>query len=183
MGEGVSFSTEPARDELEITGPVALKIWLSSTTADADIFATLRLFGPDDREVTFVGANDPAVPVTQGWLRASHRALAHDRTLEWRPWHSHRAAEPLTPGVPVLLQVELWPTSIVLPKGYRLELLVAGRDFQRPTGSGPLRGSGPFLHTDPVDRDPSVFGGQTTLYAGGKFETALLLPVIPEVAA
>ena len=41
--------------------------------ADIDLFLTLRLFDPDGREVTFVGANDPRAPISQGWLRVSHR--------------------------------------------------------------------------------------------------------------
>lgn len=179
MSAGVTFATPPMREETEITGPIALRLWVASTTEDADLFATLRAFGPDGREVSFVGANDPAVPITQGWLRASHRALDEKRATTYRPWHTHRAAEPLVPGQPVALDIELWPTSILLPVGYRLELQIAGRDFQRPDGSGPLRGSGPFLHTDPVDRKPALFAGQTTLLTGGKHGAQLLLPIIP----
>ncbi|MGO4450488.1 hypothetical protein AB4Y96_16335 [Phyllobacterium sp. TAF24] len=46
------------------------------------MFATLRALGPDGQEVIFVGANDLAVPITHG------------------------AAEPLTLGEPVALDVE-----------------------------------------------------------------------------
>ena len=40
-------STEPFEQETEITGPVACKLWISSSTEDADIFLVLRLFAPD----------------------------------------------------------------------------------------------------------------------------------------
>lgn len=179
MSDGISFTTAPMSAEMEITGPVVLRLWVASSTVDADLFATLRAFGPDGGEVTFIGANEPAVPITQGWLRASHRALDSQRSTKHRPWHVHRAADPLIPGQPVALDIELWPTSIVLPVGYRLELLIAGRDFQRASGQGPLKGSGPFLHTDPTDRDAALYAGRTTLLTGGDHIAQLMLPVIP----
>ena len=43
----------------------------------------------------------------------------------------------------------------------------------------PLRGCGPFLHDDAVDRPPKIFDGKVTLYAGPKHPSHLLLPVIP----
>ncbi len=110
----------PLEQEIEITGPVAAKLFVASDTTDADIFLVLRVYDPAGKEVVFVGSNDPRVPVGLGWLRASHRKLDPDESKPWRPWHTHDEEWPLTPGVPVELDVEIWPTSIVVPKGYRL---------------------------------------------------------------
>ena len=74
-GDGLIFSTPPLTKSLEITGPVAAKLWASSDTADADLFLALRVFDPAGKEVTFIGSNDPRVPVGLGWLRASQRKL------------------------------------------------------------------------------------------------------------
>jgi predicted acyl esterase len=63
-------------------------------------------------------------------LRASHRATDPVRSLPYRPWHPHDRAEPLTPGEVVALDVEIWPTSVVVPAGYRLAVTVGGRDFE-----------------------------------------------------
>src|SRR5207247_317239 len=79
LGEGLTFRSAPLKEEMEITGPSALKLFVSSSTADADVFAVLRVFAPDGREVVFQGALDPHTPVAQGWLRASQRKL--DPTL------------------------------------------------------------------------------------------------------
>ena len=68
MGDGVTFLTEPAQDDFEITGPSALKLFVSSSTSDADIFVVLRVFSPEMKEVVFQGAIDPHTPVAQGWL-------------------------------------------------------------------------------------------------------------------
>jgi len=71
MGDGVTFISEPFEKETEITGPIAAKLKVSSSTEDADLFLVLRVFTPDLREVTFMGAIDPHTPIAQGWLRAS----------------------------------------------------------------------------------------------------------------
>ena len=46
MGDGVTFLTAPLDTETEITGPSALKLFVSSSTSDADIFVVLRVFSP-----------------------------------------------------------------------------------------------------------------------------------------
>ena len=175
LGEGVTFMTPPLHTETEITGPVAAKLFVSSSTTDADLFLILRVFSADMKEIVFQGAIDPHTPIAQGWLRASHRKLDAKLTLPYRPYHTHDEKQPLTPGVPVELDIELWPTSIVVPAGYRVALTVRGKDYEYGGGSGgrlsnfknELKGCGPFLHDDPVDRPPEIFGGQTTLALWG----------------
>ena len=115
MGDGITLMTPPLTAETEITGPSALKLFLSSSTEDADIFAVLRVFSPDLKEIVFQGAIDPHTPVGQGWLRASHRKLDSALSKPWRPYHTHDEVQPLKPGVPAELDVEIWPTSIVVP--------------------------------------------------------------------
>lgn len=188
MGDGLTFLTAPLPADTEITGPIAARLQVSSTTADADLFLVVRVFAPDLKEVTFVGAIDPHTPVAQGWLRASQRKLDPELSRPWRPYHSHDAVQPLTPGEPVSLDIEIWPTSIVVPAGHRVGLSVRGRDYVYPGGSGgklsnfknELTGCGPFLHDDPIDRPLALFGGTTTLHLGGASENWLLLPIVPE---
>ncbi len=119
-GDGLIFGTPPLQKPLEITGPVAAKLWVSSETTDADLFLVLRLFDPQGKEVTFIGSNDPRTPIGLGWLRASHRKLDPKKSRPYRPWHTHDEVQPLKPGEPVELDIEIWPTCIVVPPGYRL---------------------------------------------------------------
>ena len=186
MGEGVTFSMPPLEREMEITGPSALKLFVSSSTADADIFAVLRVFDPRGKEVSFQGALDPKTPVGQGWLRASHRKLDPKRSLPYRPFHTHDEKQPLKPGEVVELDVEIWPTCIVVPKGWRVALTLLGKDYDHggeaaslTNMKNPMRGCGPFIHDDPTDRPPAIFGGKVTLHFGAKRQSRLLLPVIP----
>jgi uncharacterized protein len=185
-GDGIMFLSPPMPDQMEITGPAAARIVLSSTTTDADVFLVLRVFTPDGREVTFQGSNDPRTPIGLGWLRASHRKLDAQRSLPYRPFHPHDEVQPLTPGQPVPLDIEIWPTSIVVPKGYRLGLSVRGKDYHYP--GEPLKipgfkysltGVGPFLHHHPKDRPVEVFGAANTLHFDAAEQPYVLLPVIP----
>jgi len=186
MGEGVTFSTPPLEKVTEITGPTALKLFVSSSTSDADLFVVLRVFDPSGKEVVFQGALDPHTPIAQGWLRASQRKLDPRLTLPYRPYHTHDEKQPLTPGQVYELDIEIWPTCIVVPKGYRIALTVRGRDYEYEGEAAvlsnmknPMKGCGPFVHDDPVDRPPEVFGGKVTLHFGLAHRASVLLPVIP----
>jgi predicted acyl esterase len=186
-GDGLTFRTLPQAKEIEITGPVAAKLWVSSSTADADLFLTLRLFDPKGKEVTFIGSNDPRVPVGLGWLRASHRKLDPQKSLPYRPWHTHDEEWPLRPGEPVELEIEIWPTSIVVPPGYQFAVSIRGKDYEvdgtdiaLPNAPYPMKGVGPFLHIDPDDRPQSVFARRNTLHFTAGRQPHLLLPIIPE---
>ena len=187
LGDGATFISAPLEHETEITGPLAASLFVSSSTADADLFLVFRVFTPDMREVVFMGAVDPHTPVAQGWLRASHRKLDPELSTEYRPYHTHDKPQPLKPGEVVQLDVEIWPTSIVVLAGYRVALTVRGRDYewQKSTGArlsnfkNELRGCGPFLHDDPRDRPAAVFGGRVTIHSGPGRESYILVPVIP----
>lgn len=187
FGDGVTFWLPTIERETEITGPIAAKLFVSSSTKDADLFLIVRVFDPDGEEVVFQGALDPNTPVAQGWLRASHRKLDAGKSLPYRPYHTHDVVQPLTPGEVYELDIEIWPTCIVVPPGYRVGLTIRGKDYEY---GGKLdefakgfhyasRGCGPFVHNDPLDRPPEVFGGKVKLHAGGSRGSYLLLPIVP----
>jgi len=187
MGDGLIFLTPPLAKETEITGPSALKLFASSSTPDADLFIVLRIFTGDLKEIVFQGAIDPHTPVAQGWLRASHRKLDKKLSKPYRPYHTHDEKQPLKKGQTVELDIEIWPTSIVVPAGYRVGLSIRGKDYEYGGASGgrlsnfknELKGCGPFLHDDPRDRPPAIFSGATSLHFGRGKAPYLLLPSIP----
>jgi predicted acyl esterase len=186
-GDGLTFLTRPLDADSEITGPLAVKLFVSSSTEDADIFAVLRVFTPDLREVVFQGAIDPHTPVGQGWLRASHRKLNPALSKPWCPYHSHDERQPLRSGEIVELDIKIWPTNIVVPAAHRIELTIRGKDYEYVIGGGKqsifkneLRGCGPFLHDDPRNRPVEVFNGETALHAKENSQPYLLLPIIPK---
>jgi uncharacterized protein len=186
LGEGLVFRTPPFEEETEFTGPLAARLWISSSTTDADLFLILQLFDPSGNEVTFEGSTDPNTPIANGWLRASHRAIDPERSKPWQPYHPHDSVDPLLPGEVYPVDVELVPTCIVVPPGYSLALWVRGQDYEY---RGDLdqygqsfvyatRGTGGMTHNDPDQRPPDIFGGSVTVYVGPDHPSHLLLPKV-----
>ena len=182
----VTFTSAPLDHELEITGPSTVRLHVSSSSQDADVFVVLRVLDPAGAEVTFQGAIDPHTPVGQGWLRASHRKLDPELTRDYRPYHTHDELQPLTPDEIVTLDIEILPTCLVIPAGYRIALTFAGADYEHggevtarlANFKNELTGCGPFLHDDPEDRPP-IAEAVVTLHTGPNGPGYLLLPIIP----
>ena len=163
---GVSFETAPMKADTEVTGPIKLVLWISSTQKDMDIFATIRNIGLDGKDVWEVGQQGQQVPVAKGWLRASHRKLDPDMSLPYRPYHAHNERWWLRPGEPVACEVEIWPACMVFKQGHRIRLDIQPRDGV---------GAAPYLHY------PAAYntGGENTVHTGGSMASYLLLPISP----
>jgi hypothetical protein len=164
-GMGISFETPPLAADTEITGPLAAVFWVSSESEDMDLFLTLRNIAADGNEIMETGQQGTPVPVAKGWLRASHRELDADLSLPYRPYHKHTRRLYLKPGEIVQVHVEIWPTSMLFKKGHRIRLDVQPRDGV---------GSQSYMH---YHADYNT--GTNTIFAGGEYESYLLLPVIP----
>lgn len=189
---GLRFLSEPFSTDVEITGPVAAKLWISSETTDADLFLVLHAFSPDGEELLFRGAGDPYSPMAQGWLRASHRALDAAKSTPWLPVHPHDRVDPLEPGEVYELDIEIWPTCLALPAGYRIGLSVLGKDYDHGLSDEALakgrlswsakttRGSGPYVHTSARARPREIFAGRVTVHTGGERASFLTLPFVPQ---
>ena len=173
LKEGVNFETSPFVADTEFCGFVTARLWVSSSTTDMDVFAYLRVYDPQGVEVQFVGAHE-LTTMSKGWLRASHRKLDPARSLPHRVFHAHDEVQKLTPGAFYPLDVEIWPTSMVFPKGYKMVLTVQGHDLEFDGVPGRM------LHNHPADRPAEEFGGINTIATGGEHESYLIMPVIPK---
>jgi putative CocE/NonD family hydrolase len=162
---GITLETPPLERDIEVTGPLAAVLWVSSETEDMDLFLTLRNFDANGNEVLETGQQGTPVPVAKGWLRVSHRELDPQLSLPYRPYHKHTRRLYLNPGEIVQVQVEIWPTSMVFKKGHRIRLDVQPRDGV---------GSQGYMHYH-SDYNTS----SNSIYSGGDKESYLLLPVIP----
>jgi predicted acyl esterase len=114
----LTYRTEPLGRELEITGPLQLDLWVTSTARDMDFFIVFKDEGPDGSTET----------LTKGWLRASHRAVDPARSTQNQPWHPHTVIEELSPGEPAKLEIELISTCNVFKRGHRVRLEIASSD-------------------------------------------------------
>ena len=157
----VAFSADT-----EISGYCKLHLWAAAEDYyDMDIYAKLNKRDVNGRYVfndgvTFQYSGPNAM------LRASLRQLDPDKSTESEPYHTFRTPQLLERGTPVELELGFWPTSLLFHTGETLELVVAGFDY---------------LGLDPaIDsiQDNDNFG-RHTVYSGGRYDSYLLLPVIP----
>lgn len=116
------YETEPLDDDLEVTGPVALTVHVSSTAPDFDVTAKLVDVFPDG-----VARN-----LCEGIVRARYRNGTH-------------APELLPPGEVGALRVDLIGTANVFRAGHRIRLEVAASNWPRfdrnPQTGGPIAGA------------------------------------------
>ena len=101
------YTTPVLERDTEVTGPVVLKLFASTTAVDTDWVARLADVHPDGRSFN----------VTEGVIRARYREMKWDQpTL-------------LEPGVVYEYTIELLPTSMVFKAGHRIRLHVTSSNF------------------------------------------------------
>ena len=134
--QSLVYTSEPLPEELEITGTPRARLYVSSTAAVAYFRVKLIDVAPDGT----------AKLVRYGGLNATHR-------------NSHETPTPLPPGEVVPLEIPLKAMSYVFAAGHRLQIAIAGADFQNawPTPQ-------PATHT---------------VHRGGGHASQLILPVVP----
>ena len=158
--QGLTFRTPALEKPLTLAGPIALHLVAASTATDTDWHAKLADVAPDGSESI----------ITEGALRASHRALDRKRSTRGRPYHPHTDPQPIEPGRFYEYDVEIWPTAYELAPGHRLQLRLTSTDL--PTH---LPGSIAFDRNDPAAAQINLFSPATNTVKLG--ESYLLLPV------
>jgi predicted acyl esterase len=179
--ELVQFTTSAFEQETEITGHIVahLNVSLSPhaagpTPSDIDLFLTLRYISPAGKEVYYTGTAGDPIPLTKGWLRVSLRKTntEHPKHREHLPWRDYVSTDvqPVIPGDVYAVDVEVWPTNVIVEKGGKLVFEI---------GSGDTQGSGIFQHNDPTDRSEERFAGINHVHFGPKSVNWVTLPVVP----
>ena len=154
----VTFTTAPFEKETEITGHIVAHLNVSCSAiaaganppSDIDLFVSLRHFDDQGKEIFYTGTMGDPVPVVKGWLRVSLRKVDEEdpRHRTYLPYRAYRKSDVqgVQPGKVYPVDIELWPTNVVVGKGNTLALEVS---------SGDTQGTGIFRHYDADDR--SVF--------------------------
>ncbi|MBN1422835.1 MAG: CocE/NonD family hydrolase [Planctomycetes bacterium] len=102
------FTSPALASPLEVTGPLSVKLWASSSAPDTDFAAKLCDVYPDGRSII----------VADGIIRARHR-----KSLE-KP-------EPLEPGKVYPFDIDLWWTSIAFGAGHRIRVAISSSNAPR----------------------------------------------------
>src|SRR5581483_2824699 len=102
------YTTPPLDRPLEVTGPVTLTLFVSSSARDTDFTGKLVDVAPDGT----------AVILTDGILRARYRdSLEHPTLLE--------------PGAVYEIRIDMWATANLFAAGHRIRLEVSSSNFPR----------------------------------------------------
>jgi uncharacterized protein len=119
--KALTYTTTPLESSVQVIGHPAAHVWLLTDAPDLDVFVYLEE----------VDAEGNSIYVTEGILRASHRALGK-ATFEnfGLPWHNHFQTElkAILPGEPFEMVLDLLPTAYRFSKGRRIRVTVAFAD-------------------------------------------------------
>ncbi|KAH6698470.1 Alpha/Beta hydrolase protein [Leptodontidium sp. MPI-SDFR-AT-0119] len=177
----LQFSTPGFDEETEITGHITAHLNISMspfpegvTPKDIDLFVTLRHILASGKEVHYTGSAGDPVPLCKGWLRVSIRKVdtqnpKHRSYLPARNYYS-TDMQPVIPGEIYPVDVEIWPTNVVVEKGSKIMFEVS---------SGDTEGCGIFRHEDAVDRAEDKFAGYNHIHFAPNLLNYVTLPVIP----
>ena len=153
---GLTYTSPVLTKNVELTGPISVRLVATSTAADLDWTVRLTDVWPDGRSEW----------ISDGYLRAALRAVDQQRSLRnaagqiVRPWHRFDTLEPALPTAPVEYLVDVIPTSNVFRQGHRLRLDIL-----------PVANDGP-------DARPGG-AGAVAIHRGGATGSSVLMPLIP----
>jgi predicted acyl esterase len=160
----LTFTTAPLAADLEVTGPIVLKLFASSDQIDTQFIVKLADQHPQDAAARARGEQPGSTVVSKGWLKASHREK-DARATDLRPFYTHTNPQPLVPGEVYQFDIEVLPTSYVFKQGHRIRLEIVN-------GDSPL--------TDSVFSHPyhPTQIGTDTIHHDPAHASCILLPVI-----
>ncbi len=158
-----TFSTPVLAADYYLNGPIQADIWMSTTSLDAGVSVRISDYDP---------ATGKSTPLSNGLLTASMRAVDNQRSRfigneMIQPWHPFTKASvlPVKSGEPMLVPVEIFPTSALIAKGHQLRLSIAASNLAQ--GLPPV---------------PTLVGsavGAITVYNDAARPSSVVLPVVP----
>jgi len=116
------YTSEPLEEDMEITGHPIMTLYMSSTHEDGAVIVYLE----------FIDKEGKVKYITEGHLRLNCRSISEE-TPPYKicvPYHSCKKedAQPMIPGKIAEISFGLIPTSILIPKGYKTRIAIAGAD-------------------------------------------------------
>jgi len=157
----------------ELTGYMKLRLWVEAIgDDDMDLFIAIQKLDRNGKYVPLAGFSAlEDGPVALGWLRVSHRELDEKLSTPYQPWLLHRRELKLEQGVPVPVEIEIWPSGTLFAAGEGLRIVVQGDDIYRYGSWVMVAG-----HPRTINMGPHV------IHTGGKYDSHLLVPVVPRGA-
>ncbi|MEO5634901.1 CocE/NonD family hydrolase [Gaiella sp.] len=148
------FQTEPLEEPVEVTGPMTVHLWISSSALDTDFTAKLVDVHP-------ANADYPA----------GYDMLLNDSVIRCRYREGFDREVLLEPGVPVPVTISLPPTSNLFDVGHRIRVDISSSNWPR-LDVNPNTG-------EPMGRHTHQVVAEQTVYVDAERPSHIVLPVIP----
>ena len=149
------FQTAPLEEDLEVTGPIEVRLWVSSSAVDTDFTAKLIDVYPSSR-----------------WYPDGYRLNLTDSIMRLRYRNGDGVPDFLTPGDVAEITITLYPTSNLFVRGHRIRLDVSSSNFPR-FDVNPNTG-------EPIGRERRRAVADNTVYHEADRGSVLILPVMPK---
>jgi len=148
------FRTEPLKEDLEVTGDIEVKLWVSSTAVDTDFTAKLIDVYPPSADFP----NGFDLNIGDGIQRARFRDSSKQEKL-------------MVPGERYQLTVRLYPTSNVFKRGHRIRVDISSSNFPR-FDVNPNTG-------EPLAEHRRTQTAVNTIFHSDEHPTHVVLPIVP----
>jgi putative CocE/NonD family hydrolase len=155
-GDVLVFETEPLETDLEITGPIEVTLWVSSTAPDTDFTAKL------------IDAYPPSK-----WYPFGYALNLTDSIMRLRYRNGPEKQEFLTPGERDKVVITLYPTSNLFAAGHRIRLDISSSNFPR-FDVNPNTG-------EPIGKNRGQTPADNTIYHEALHPSSIKLPIIPRL--
>jgi len=149
------FETDPLERDMEVTGPIEVFLWVTSSAVDTDFTAKLIDVYPPSSWYPF----GYSLNLTDSIMR-----------LRFRNGYEH-GEELLTPGDRVQVQITLYPTSNLFVAGHRIRLDVSSSNFPR-FDVNPNTG-------DAIGTERRRQGADNTVFHCASYPSHIVLPIVP----
>ncbi len=157
-GDVLVFQTEPLEEDTEVTGPISVRLWVSSSAVDTDV--TLKLVDVHPANPDY--PDGYAMNLTHGILRLRFR-------------EGFETAKLMTPGEVCEIALECFPTSNLFKRGHRIRIDVASSNF-------PHFDVNPNTGVPSADESTPVVA-HNTLHLAPNTPSHILLPIVPGARA
>jgi uncharacterized protein len=148
------FQTPPLSEDVEVTGPLTVELWISSNCPDTDFTAKLIDVYPPNPDYP----EGFAMNLSDGILRARYR-------------DSWEKPASMTSGEIYAIRVEVFPTSNLFKRGHRIRIDISSSNF-------------PHFDVNPNTGEPegqalSSRVASNRVYVDGAHPSHVILPIIP----
>ena len=159
--------------DTELSGYMKVRVWVEArpkkkgdpSPEDMVMFAAVNKLNQKGKSVNFYGTVGLTTDmITRGWLKVSRRELDTDESTEWQPIQKGTSELLLKPGEVVPVDIELYPSSTFFSAGESIQLILASDEI---------------IKSPPYRKSTVINSGNHVLHFGGKYDSYLLIPVIP----